>query len=110
MTDPFYVTGHAAAKGSRAGDPQPSTALLYGYDSFRGWARWRAGVLRDRLPDLSRLKNERYVDTYIEESPEGPARKYYRLTRSGRNELERMNEHWLRLHDAVGTLRKERAR
>ena len=85
---------------------------LYGYDIVRRLGDVDGLVITEGTvyPILSRLKNERYVDTYIEESPEGPARKYYRLTRSGRNELERMNEHWLRLHDAIGTLRKERAR
>jgi len=85
---------------------------LYGYDIVRRLGEVDGLVITEGTvyPILSRLKNERYVDTYIEESPEGPARKYYRLTRSGRNELERMNEHWLRLHGAISTLRKERAR
>jgi PadR family transcriptional regulator PadR len=84
---------------------------LYGYDIVRRLGEVDGLVITEGTvyPILSRLKHERYVDTYIEESPEGPARKYYRLTRSGRNELKRMNEHWLRLHDAIGTLRKERA-
>ena len=58
-------------------------------------------------PILSRLRNEADVESYIEESPEGPPRKYYRLTGGGREELKRMNQHWQRLHDAIGELRKE---
>jgi PadR family transcriptional regulator PadR len=34
-------------------------------------------------PLLRRLKNEGYVETYLEESSEGPPRKYYRLTEKG---------------------------
>ncbi|MEG0290453.1 MAG: PadR family transcriptional regulator [Erysipelotrichaceae bacterium] len=36
-------------------------------------------------PLLKRLTNERYFDTYLVESSEGPPRKYYRLTDLGRN-------------------------
>ncbi len=36
-------------------------------------------------PLLRRLKNEGYVETYLEESSEGPPRKYYRLTEKGDN-------------------------
>lgn len=34
-------------------------------------------------PLLRRLKNEGYVNTYLEESREGPPRKYYQLTEKG---------------------------
>lgn len=34
-------------------------------------------------PLLKRLKSEGYVETYLEESSEGPPRKYYRLTGKG---------------------------
>lgn len=84
---------------------------LYGYDIVRQLGAVDGLVITEGTvyPILSRLKNERYLETYIEESPEGPARKYYRLTASGRDELKRMNEHWHRLHAAIGTLRKEQS-
>ena len=34
-------------------------------------------------PLLRRLKNEKYVETYLAESSEGPPRKYYKLTEKG---------------------------
>lgn len=34
-------------------------------------------------PLLKRLKSEGFVETYLEESSEGPPRKYYRLTEKG---------------------------
>jgi PadR family transcriptional regulator PadR len=44
-------------------------------------------------PLLRRLKNEGYVETYLEESSEGPPRKYYRLTEKGENtRAEYLNE------------------
>jgi PadR family transcriptional regulator PadR len=85
---------------------------LYGYEIVRQLGEVDGLVITEGTvyPILSRLKNESYVETYIEESPEGPPRKYYRLTRSGRDELSRMNEHWQRLHDAIGHVRKETKR
>lgn len=34
-------------------------------------------------PLLKRLKSEGFVETYLEESSEGPPRKYYKLTEKG---------------------------
>lgn len=88
------------------------TDALYGYDIVRRLGEVDGLVITEGTvyPILSRLKNENYVETYIEESPEGPPRKYYRLTSQGREELPRMNEHWQRLHEAIGHIRKERKR
>ena len=85
---------------------------LYGYDIVRRLGDVDSLVITEGTvyPILSRLRNEKYVETYIEESSSGPPRKYYRLTPRGRDELKRMNQHWEQLQDAMGTLRKERGR
>ena len=82
---------------------------LYGYEIVRRLGDVDGLVITEGTvyPILSRLRNEAYVESYIEESPEGPPRKYYRLTGNGREELKRMNQHWQRLHEAIGELRKE---
>ena len=52
-------------------------------------------------PLLKRLTNEKYFETYLRESTEGPPRKYYHLTAAGvlyRDELER---EWSQLADRV---------
>ena len=52
-------------------------------------------------PLLKRLTNEKYFETYLRESTEGPPRKYYHLTAAGvlyRDELER---EWILLADRV---------
>ncbi len=52
-------------------------------------------------PLLKRLTNEKYFETYLRESTEGPPRKYYHLTAAGvlyRDELER---EWTQLADRV---------
>ena len=44
-------------------------------------------------PLLSRLRVQGLLKTRLEESPEGPARKYYSLTSKGRTTASQMNEH-----------------
>jgi PadR family transcriptional regulator PadR len=85
---------------------------LYGYDIVRRLGDVDSLVINEGTvyPILSRLRNEQYVESYIEESSSGPPRKYYRLTQRGLEELARMNSHWTNLHAAIGQLRKESAR
>lgn len=45
-------------------------------------------------PLLRRLTNEKYFDTYLRESNEGPPRKYYRLTGSGMEYSQKLLEEW----------------
>ncbi len=44
---------------------------------------------------LKRLKDDFYVDTYLVESGEGPARKYYHLTEKGSIYQETLKKEWL---------------
>ncbi len=44
---------------------------------------------------LKRLKDDAYVDTYLVESGEGPARKYYHLTDQGRTYQSSLKKEWL---------------
>jgi len=46
-------------------------------------------------PLLRRLKNDGYVTTYLEESKEGAARKYYKLTDTGKKMEKELREEWL---------------
>jgi PadR family transcriptional regulator PadR len=45
-------------------------------------------------PLLKRLKDEGYVMTYILESSEGPSRKYYKLTDSGKKRTAQLKSEW----------------
>lgn len=85
---------------------------LYGYEIVRRLGDVDGLVISEGTvyPILSRLRNENLVETFIEESPEGPPRKYYQLTARGRDALRRMNQHWERLHEAIGGLRKEQGK
>lgn len=55
-------------------------------------------------PLLSRLKKQGLVSTRLEESSEGPARKYYRLTTSGRQVGEEMQAYFAEMARGVAGL------
>jgi PadR family transcriptional regulator PadR len=61
-------------------------------------------------PLLSRLRRAGWVDTIWQESPTGPPRRYYGLTRHGKAALAHFREEWAEFRDAVdrivGTERK----
>lgn len=45
-------------------------------------------------PLLKRLKDENYLTTYLEESQEGPPRKYYKLTLLGEKTKNELVSEW----------------
>lgn len=55
-------------------------------------------------PLLRRLKNESYVTTYLQESLEGPPRKYYQLTKEGMSMKVSLSEEWMTFVSEVNTL------
>lgn len=68
----------------------------YGYDLVQRLGRVPGLVIREGTvyPLLNRLKKEGLIRSELEESPDGPARKYYRLTRSGKTALNWMRVEW----------------
>lgn len=57
-------------------------------------------------PLLRRLKKDGYVTTYLQESTEGPPRKYYSLTQEGRNVKDELSMEWDRFIDGVNSIVK----
>ena len=53
---------------------------------------------------LKRLKEEEQVETYLVESDEGPARKYYHLTEAGRAHQIQLEQEWRDFVAAVDRL------
>lgn len=53
---------------------------------------------------LKRLKEEEQVETYLVESDEGPARKYYHLTEAGRAHQLQLEQEWKEFVAAVDRL------
>ena len=58
-------------------------------------------------PLLKRLTNEKYFETYLRESTEGPPRKYYHLTASGTLYMLELREEWDKLQNGVNSFLKE---
>ncbi len=58
-------------------------------------------------PLLRRLTKEEYFTTYLQESSEGPSRKYYRLTDKGREYLHELIDDWGKFSNGVNQLIKE---
>ena len=58
-------------------------------------------------PLLKRLTNERYFETYLVDSTEGPARKYYKITILGKQRLEDLRDNWKIFANSVNKFIKE---
>ena len=58
-------------------------------------------------PLLRRLKDEGFVTTYLEESQQGPPRKYYKITNIGKKEKEDLLSEWEKIVVGVDVLKKE---
>ncbi len=52
-------------------------------------------------PLLRRLKSDGLLETFMEDSPSGPPRQYYRTTAKGRKRLEALETEWRAMVDAV---------
>ena len=58
-------------------------------------------------PILKRLTNEGYFETYLEESKEGPVRKYYHITVAGKKQKENQLKEWLKFEESVNKFIKK---
>lgn len=58
-------------------------------------------------PLLKRLTNEKYFDTYLMESSEGPPRKYYHLTKRGQIYKDNLKYEWLAFQKRVDEFIRE---
>lgn len=57
-------------------------------------------------PILRRLTEEKYFETYLQESNSGPPRKYYRITKLGKSSQEEMHKEWQEFNEQVAALLK----
>jgi PadR family transcriptional regulator PadR len=78
----------------------------YGFDLVRELASLDGMVTSEGTiyPLLTRLRKEGQVSTTWQESPNGPPRRYYRLTPKGRASLAAFTDEWQRFRDAVDQL------
>lgn len=80
---------------------------MYGYEIVQNISKVIEVNEGTIYPILRRLTKEGYFETYILESNEGPARKYYKLTAEGNNNLNKLIKEWNDFVIAVNTFLNE---
>jgi PadR family transcriptional regulator PadR len=80
----------------------------YGYEILQrlGATEMLATTPATLYPVLARLAEERLIAVREGPSPNGPPRRYYRLTAAGERQLAEMAEYWKQFVGAVGALVK----
>jgi len=81
---------------------------MYGYEIVRRLRKIEGLIISEGAiyPILSRLKRQDLVETSIQESPDGPARKYYKLTEQGEEMVSQMNAYWQAISGAMNSIEK----
>lgn len=77
---------------------------MYGYEIVQNISKVIEVNEGTIYPLLRRLTKEGYFDTYILESSEGPARKYYKITELGKENLINLIKEWKNFTNAVDYL------
>ena len=76
---------------------------MYGYEIVQNISKVIEVNEGTIYPILRRLTKEGYFETYILESNEGPARKYYKITDDGTANLNKLTKEWKEFVLAVNT-------
>lgn len=77
---------------------------FYGYELVGTLSKHIAISEGTVYPLLRRLTKDGYFDTYLEESQEGPSRKYYRLTTSGHSYKDELVGEWKLFYKGVNQI------
>ncbi len=80
---------------------------MYGYELVEEISK--AVSVKDGTvyPLLKRLTNEKYFDTYLVESKEGPSRKYYKITSLGKKRAKELKKEWEEFSSSIKKFIKE---
>ena len=78
----------------------------YGYELVNKISQCMEVTEGTIYPLMKRLKESDTIDSYIVESTEGPPRKYYKITDTGKTELERLANEWFGFVKSVNILLK----
>ncbi|MDP5277094.1 PadR family transcriptional regulator [Chengkuizengella axinellae] len=79
----------------------------YGYELAQNISRKIEVADGTLYPLLRRLTKEEYLSTYLAESTEGPARKYYSLTEKGTDYMNLLVKEWNQFSSAVNDFIEE---
>ncbi len=78
----------------------------YGYELVNKISQCMEVTEGTIYPLMKRLKDSDTIDSYIVESTEGPPRKYYKITETGKTELDRLASEWFEFVKSVNVLLK----
>lgn len=73
----------------------------YGYELVEHISKFISISEGTIYPLLRRFRTEDYVTTYLQESQEGPPRKYYKITAKGKEAYEELEREWESFIDGV---------
>jgi PadR family transcriptional regulator PadR len=81
---------------------------MYGYEIVRRLCRIEGMIISEGsiYPILRRLRRNGLVETFMQDSPEGPTRKYYKLTEKGRDIVCQMNTYWDAISKQTNSIEK----
>lgn len=74
---------------------------MYGYELVEAVSKIVEVNEGTIYPILKRLTNENYFETYLEESKEGPTRKYYHITALGKKRCKEQKKEWEHFANSV---------
>lgn len=80
----------------------------HGYDMVQKLKQINGLKIREGniYPILARLQTDGLVTSYSQDSRDGPPRKYFKLTETGKKKLADMNEHWDQIIESIQNIRK----
>jgi len=85
-----------------------SSGEMYGYqiiqsviDLSGGTLEWSEGML---YPVLHKMEREKFIRSQWKISENGRRRKYYKLTESGKEELDKEREQWMKVHKVLSKM------
>lgn len=71
---------------------------MYGYELVKEMEKRSDNVLSMKegtmYPCLHKLEEKMYIESYWQEQPKGPKRKYYKITAEGIEVLQKKNKEW----------------
>jgi len=85
-----------------------SHGACHGYEMVQRLRKIEGLVIREGniYPILARLEQEKLVESYTQNSTDGPPRKYFRMTEAGSETLGSMNGHWEQMIASIETVKK----
>ena len=76
----------------------------YGYELVEHISKFISISEGTIYPLLRRFRTEGYVTTYLQESQEGPPRKYYKITSKGKEVYDELEIEWESFIDGVNNI------